>query len=80
MPECCVVCRGEGELGVLRRRREEERLVREIAEMREWLPGVWGGVASFRGGCLDGGVVEGKGWGKEVDDLRVLLERERVEW
>lgn len=72
MPEMCVVCRGDGVLGGLRRRREEEDRV--MREMREWLPSVWGGVYEGR---ME---VEGKGWGKEVDDLRVLLERERVQW
>ncbi|CAG8959641.1 hypothetical protein HYFRA_00001544 [Hymenoscyphus fraxineus] len=73
MPEMCVVCRGDGVLGALRKRRDEEE--RQLREMREWLPGVWGGV------CEGWGAAEvGKGWGKEIDDLRVLLERERVQW
>jgi hypothetical protein len=82
MPERCVVCRGgemvEGRLKGLRERREmQERALRGL----ESLPRVYGEVCWLMVGGIEGrvGLVR-EAWWKEVDDLRVELERDRAEW
>jgi hypothetical protein len=83
MPERCVVCKGgtvvESRLQRLRERREtQERALRGI---ERHLPSVYGEVCWLMVGGVEGrvGLVR-EAWWKEVDDLRVELERDRVEW